>query len=270
MFPRTYRIAGTPASAEQRAVAATLWAGPGAVVSHDTAAHLWGLIAAAGKVHVTAARQLTRPPSGIIVHTSRLDRRDKGPLRGIPVTSPARTVLDLAATRTEEELFPLVERAVLDGLVTDEHLRDSVVRNRGRRGAGVLGRVLDLGSASTSALERRIAAILARSGLPPHRREYPVGHYRLDFAWPEQRLAVEADGRRWHSSRDDFTRDRAKHNALLADGWRVLRVTWDDEPGPLVASLSGLLAAPAAYPGSPGATDLDSDLEVGQWQRATT
>ena len=108
-------------------------------------------------------------------------------------------------------------------------MRDLLRRNAGRRGCRRLADALD--ATASTALERRVEEILNGSGLPPHRREYSVGRYRLDFAWPRRRVAVEADGRRWHSSRADFARDRAKHNALLASGWRVLRVTPDDEPG---------------------------------------
>jgi very-short-patch-repair endonuclease len=104
-----------------------------------------------------------------------------------------------------------------------------------------LARALDL--ARSSALERRVEALLRGSGLPPHVREHPVGRWRLDFAWPDRRVAVEADGRRWHSSAADFERDRSKSNALNESGWKVLRVTWSDldDPGPLGATLKGLL-----------------------------
>jgi predicted transcriptional regulator of viral defense system len=136
VFPRTYRIAGAPPSPEQRALAAILWAGPKAVASHATAAHLWRLLAKPpAAVHVTTPAQLTRPPSGIVVHTAQL-RRDRGRLRGVPITSVARTLLDLAAT--SGDIAPLVERSVLDDLVTVRQLIDILDRNCGRRGVAVL------------------------------------------------------------------------------------------------------------------------------------
>lgn len=243
VFPRTYAVVGAGRSPEHRAMTAVVWAGDGATVSHQTAAAFWGIAPrVATPVHVTCVRNLSSPPRGIATH--RLDpfpRRDRGSLRGVPITSVARTLLDLAAT--SGEVAALVERAVVDDLVTVPQLVDILDRNRGRRGAARLRAALD-GGAVTSALERRVAAILRGSGLPPFVREFPVGRCRLDFAWPDRRVAIEADGRRWHSSRNDFARDRAKHNALVAAGWRVLRVTWDDadDSARVVAEVTGLLA----------------------------
>lgn len=240
-FPRTFIVAGSPATLEQRAMAAVLWAKPVAVVSHDTAAALWGFCPAAGSIHVTTPRNLTSPPGGIRCHTGLVPTRERGSLRGIPITGVGRTLLDLAGERTSDRLLPVVERAVLDGLVTHEQLWDLVERYRGRRGRRRLAETL--GDAAGSALERRIESIFAGSGLPPFIREHPVGPYRLDFAWPERRVGVEADGRRWHSSSEAFARDRAKHNDLTASNWRILRVTWSDigRPRDLVAATAELL-----------------------------
>ena len=146
------------------------------------------------------------------------------------MTSPARTLLDVAAHRADERLLPLVERAILEGLVDSEQVRDVVGRNPGRRGSRRLAEALD--NAGSSALERRVDAILRGSGLPPYERELPVGRFRLDFAWPQDLVAIESDGRRWHSGGADFERDRAKTNYLTARGWRVLRVTWSDLDDP--------------------------------------
>lgn len=225
MFPRVYRVGGSPITPELRAVAALLWAGD-AVASHETAAGLWGMSRPAQELHVTAPRRLTSPPRGIHVHAARLTPRDRGTLRGVAVTSPARTLLDLAAHHDPDQLSSLVERSVLDGLVTPGRLHDVVQRHPGRRGCRRLREVVE--ATGSSALERRVEAILRDARFPPHERELEVGRFRLDFAWPAARVAIEADGRRWHSSAEDFARDRAKHNLLVAEGWRILRVTWDD------------------------------------------
>jgi very-short-patch-repair endonuclease len=162
-------------------------------------------------------------------------------LRGIPVTGPARTLLDLAAEWSGDVLLPVVERSVLEGLTTPEQIHDVLRRNPGRRGCRRLAQALD--AAGSSALERRVASILRSAVLPPHRREHHVDRYRLDFAWPACRVAIEADGRRWHSSADGFERDRPKHNLLVDGGWRVVRVTWRDldDPAVWLAMLERLL-----------------------------
>ncbi|MFN2586837.1 MAG: type IV toxin-antitoxin system AbiEi family antitoxin domain-containing protein [Actinomycetota bacterium] len=250
VFPRVYRVAGAPVSREQRAMAATLWAGRGSVASHDTAAELWGLRPAPpGVVHVTAPRQLTSPPRGIRTHVSQLPGRDRGKLRGVPVTGTARTVLDLAV---RPDLAALVDAAVTNGLVTPDDLAGALDRSPGRRGSRSLRQVLDLGCDDgrwRSALERAVDELLRSSGLAPYEREFPVGPSRLDFAWPPMRVGLEADGRRWHSTQRDFARDRVKHNLLVASGWRVLRVTWHDvhhRPDLVAGELTRLLrAAPA-------------------------
>ena len=242
VFPGVYRIGGARGTPEQRAVAALLWAGEDAVGSHATAAALWGIATPEPDLHVTAARRLTSPPQGVRTHVARLPKRDRGKLRGIPVTSPARTLLDLAGYYPEDRLLPLVERAILDGLVSAEQVHDVFERSRGRRGCRRLARVLHV--AGSSALERRVESLLRSAGLPPYRRELSVDGFRLDFAWPAERVAIEADGRRWHSSAVDFERDRAKSNALTEHGWRVLRVTPRDleDPGAVVDAVERLLA----------------------------
>ncbi|MDQ3916056.1 MAG: endonuclease domain-containing protein [Actinomycetota bacterium] len=205
-------------------------------------------------MHVLTKRQLTRPPPGIRVHSATtLAPKDRGTLRGVTVTSVARTLADLAAERHHREthLFRWVERAVVEGLVTAEQIRDFGARNPGRAGSRRLMRILDLRAGNDSALERRVERIVVGAGLPPHVREHGVGAFRLDFAWPPHRVALEADGRRWHSTQDDFARDRRKHNLLVADGWRVLRVTWDDvteRPHHVVEEVRRLLRDPLAAP----------------------
>lgn len=175
-------------------MAALLWAGPDAVASHETAAALWGMTGAAPELHVTAPRRLTSPPCGVQAHVATLAKRDRGKLRAVAVTSPARTLLDVASRCGGDSLLTLVERSVIDGIVSPDQLRDVVGRNPGRRGSRRLRQAL--GSAASSALERRVEAILRGSRLPPFVREHEVGPYRLDFAWPDRRVGLEADGRR--------------------------------------------------------------------------
>lgn len=245
LFPRVYRIAGSVRSFEQRVMAATLWAGDRSAASHATAAALWGLTPQSAPLHVTRPTQLGHPPRGVRAHTSALRQGEVGKLRGIPVTSPARTLLDLATTGAE--LLPVVEVAVTSALVTPGQIYEVLSRHHGRRGSRVLRRALDSGSLDgrwASALEREVDRLLAGSALPPYEREYPIGSFRLDFAWPRHLVGIEADGRLWHSTRADFARDRRKHNDLLDRGWRIFRVTWRDvrdHPDEVVSRLERLL-----------------------------
>ena len=126
-----------------------------------------------------------------------------------------------------DELLPFVEKAVLQRLVTSGQLEAALSQYRGRRGCRALAEVLD-GRRWSSALEREVANLLDSFELPPHEREFAVGAVRVDFAWPEAKVGIEADGRRWHSSTEAFARDRVKHNLLLEEGWRILRVTRQD------------------------------------------
>lgn len=235
IHPGVYCVAGAPRTFEQGAFAATAWAGGGAVVSHTSAAHLWRMVDGPPDcTEISSGRKRTRPPPGVTAHfTSALPPRDRGTLRNIPITSPVRTLIDLAGTLPEPQVERALHHALVDRRVTTHLLRGRLrtMPARGLRGPAVLRSLLHGAGRShvTSPLERSVAQVLTAADLPPFRREHPVvvdgGVYYLDFAWPHFKIAVEADGRRWHSDPASFERDRARLNALTAAGWRVLRVT---------------------------------------------
>ena len=154
------------------------------------------------------------------------------------MTTPARTLLDLGAV-APELVEPAMEDALLRGLVSESALRRALERvgAHGRDGTAVLRELLDQrtrGTAPTeSPLEDALVALLRRHRLPEPVRQHPVdlgnGHTaRVDLAYPGARLAIEADGRRWHSGRADFESDRERGNLLAARGWTILRFGWDD------------------------------------------
>ncbi len=238
VHPGVYCVAGAPKTFEQRVCAATAWAGPGAVASHRTAGYLWQMVERSPTVDdVWVPRRRTRPPPGVCAHYSEtLSRRDRGTLRRVPVTSPPRTLIDLAAVLPEDLIEVALSRAIVERRVTAKVLRARIhdMARQGVQGPRVLRSLLHQGSGRsfvTSPLERLVGEALAGAGLPPFHREYPVylegGVYYLDFAFPHFRVGVEADSRRWHSDAGSFERDRARHNALASAGWRVLRVTED-------------------------------------------
>lgn len=236
VHPGVYCVAGAPRTFEQRLCAATAWAGPGAVASHLSAGYLWQMVERPPAVNdVWTPRRRTRPPPGVCAHyTETLARRDRGTLRRVPVTSPPRTLIDLAAVLPEHLVEVALSRAIVERRVTATVLRARIhdMARQGVPGPPVLRRLLRRSgdrSYTSSSLERLVGEVLAGPGLPPFHREHPLyvegGVYYLDFAFPHFRVGVEADSRRWHSDAGSFERDRARHNALTAAGWRILRVT---------------------------------------------
>lgn len=236
-----YAVAGAPRSWEQDVLAACLAAAHGAVASHRAAAALWGLD---GKrrdvVELSVSRPLCHRLRGVIVHRSTDLERSMPAIRaGIPTTSPMRTLVDLDAVMPPWNVERALDHALSRRLVTVAGVRrelDALAR-KGRRGAGVLRALLeDRGDSSfgtDSVLEARMLRLCRDHGLP-----LPVGQYdvrrgsrllgRVDFAFPDLRLAIEVDGYEHHTSLEAFQHDRARQNDLVAGGWTVLRFTWDD------------------------------------------
>jgi very-short-patch-repair endonuclease len=276
-----YRIAGAPETWRQRLAAACLAAGPGAIASHRAAARLWGLpaVEAAGvEVSAPRGRSLRRP--GVPAHRPRrLDPVDVTELDGIPVTTPARTLVDCAAVLDPAALEEALDDALRRGLVSLPRLRWRVrcLARRGRPGVAALRALLEARGAGEavpeSVLETRMARLLRGRGLPPPCRQHPVRDRGrvvavLDFAYPEARLAVEVDGRRYHSGRLRWQRDLARGNVLTALGWRVLHVTAEDlrlRSEQVVATVAAALAralpparpALASRPAPPSRAALD-------------
>jgi very-short-patch-repair endonuclease len=232
-----YRIAGGPSTRSQQALAACLWAGDEAVVSHCTAAALWkldGVTTDAVEVTVPASRAPTS--DSITVHrTLHLPRAERVSLGVIPITSPARTLVDLAGCVSEEELETALEGALRRSLVREGALRNRC-GGRGKEGIRALRQILearDPGSAPLeSRLEVKVWRLVIRSGLPKPVRQYPIEidgtHLRLDFAWPSFGVAVEADGYAAHGGRRAFDADRRRTAKVTSADWRIVPVTWND------------------------------------------
>ncbi len=236
---------------EGRWRAAVLACGPGAALSHRSAAVLHGLQRGDGpRPDVTSPTRRGRTLPGVAVHRTRAEidatTRDQ-----IPVTSVTQTLIDLAATSHPRFLEAAIERAetlqVLDAHELCTHAR------RGRPGARALHRALrafDLDSLRTrEELERRVLALVRRAGLPPPRVNAPLnlpsGPIVVDFLWPERRVVLEADSRRHHGTTFALERDRRRDQALTLAGYRPLRTTWlqvTREPNTLSTLLAALLA----------------------------
>jgi very-short-patch-repair endonuclease/predicted transcriptional regulator of viral defense system len=229
-----------------RAMAATLAAGPGALLSHYPAAVLWGLRPPTdGPMHVTRpAGAHSRP--GIIVHRAALHPADATHRHGIPVTSAARTLLDLAAATTLDELDRAVNEARVNRVVSDHALSEQFSRYPRHRGTVALKEVQRTEPKLTRSEAERLALDLIRkAGLPAPEVNSPLHGYEVDLLWRDARLVVEIDGYAFHSSRRSFENDRRRDQHLAALGYRVIRVTWrqlTEEREAVVATITRALA----------------------------
>ena len=236
-----------------RELAAVLACGAGAVVSHLSAATLFQLLPYPAKprpvdVTVPGGRDPARR-AGIRIHcVGSLDRRDTRTLRGIPITAPARTLLDLGSILPPYLLERTVAEAEVRRLARRRDFLDQLDRNRGRRGTRVLRRVLDLdgGPAFTrSKAERLLLKLVRAAHLPVPETNARIEGYEVDFVWREHKLVVEFDSFQFHSPRARFERDRARDAELAAAGYTVIRVTWRqlvDSPEAVVARIAQALA----------------------------
>lgn len=229
--------------------AAVLACGPNALLSHRTAARLWGLLeGATERIELTVPRAARRRP-GLWVHRSRsLGHADARVHHGLPVTSPERTLLDVAEVAAFREVERAFDEAVTLRLATHSSIAAAVERSQGRHGACRVQALLarDEEPAFTrSEAEERLLALIRGAGLPTPEVNVRLGAHRVDFLWRESRLVVEADGYRFHSSPAAFERDRLRDADLTAAGLRVVRVTWrqlSEAPLAVVARLAQALA----------------------------
>ena len=214
-------------------VAALFACGPESVVSHRSAGRLWKLPAFRNwrtPVDVTVpGRDPGRKP-GIEIHRARkLRPRDVRRLGGIPLTAPARTLLDVAALLAFDDLVVAFADARQRQLLPDRDVAELLARSRGRRGAKALRRVVELGNGdglTRSQAERRLLALVRAAGLHLPKANARVGRFEVDFLWQDQKLIVEVDGYAFHSGERSFERDRERDATLVAGGYVVVRVTW--------------------------------------------
>lgn len=254
-----YSLPGMAPSWRRDLMAACLEAGPGAVVSHEAAAALHGLSPfPPGPVVVMLAHGDHQHLSvGTLRQCTDLRAHHRATLDGLAVTTPARTLVDLAgSTAGTQRLRAAAENALAARTCTLEEIRSCVeeLRRPGKRGPRRLELVLaGLGPGRVPAattLERRLKRVLRDGGPPapvrehelPWRRDTPG---RVDFAYPAQRVIVEADSRRWHTRERDFEADRRRDRDAQLAGWDVYRFTWDDLrscPEDVVATVRRALA----------------------------
>jgi hypothetical protein len=218
-----YAVGHRVLTVEGRWRAAVLAGGRGAVLSHASAAAAWDLRpTSGGAIHVTVpghSGRKRRP--GLRIHRSNiLGARDVTTHRGIPITTPARTIIDLARIFQGRQLEQLVDRADQRGLVDFDVLRQAPRASL----QAVLKRYAP--APTRSELEERFLRLCDDHGIPRPETNAHVGGYEVDFVWRARRLIVEVDGYAYHRSPRAFETDRERDVALTLAGWRVLRFTW--------------------------------------------
>ncbi len=216
-----------------RETAALLAARDGAVLSHASAAAVWGIDAVAPDpdvVDLLVDTGVATRRAGIRAHRTRnLAPTDRRIRQDLPVTSAARMLLDLAARFDDRVLERAFDQALILGAVTQGDVADVVDRAGGHHGRRALRELADdhLNTTVTrSEAEERLLELVRSAGLPEPRVNVGLLGFEVDFWWPEADLVVEVDGYQFHSTRARFERDRIRDAHLVAAGIAVLRVTW--------------------------------------------
>lgn len=239
--PGVYSLPGAAPSWRRDLMAACLQAGPEAVVSHEAAAALHGLDTfPPGSVTVTVKHgdhQHLR--AGRLRQSTDLGLHHRTVVDGLPVTTVARTFCDLAAGTRPARLRAALDSAFATRSCSVDDVRRCLeeLRRPGKRGLRRLAALLEARTGgrvpAPSTLERRLKLVLRENGLPIPVREHELPwdrqtQGRVDFAYPGQRIIIEADSRRWHTRERDFEVDRRRDREAQLAGWDVYRFTWED------------------------------------------
>jgi very-short-patch-repair endonuclease len=227
-------------------IAAVYAGGPDALASHRAAGGLWGFLRGAQPIEVTTPRS-RGPRGGIVVHRSRcLNDEDRATVDGIPVTSIARTLVDLADVLPERRLADAVHEAEVKRLFDLRALQEVLDHLPGRKGRHKLRRVLaaysDVQPFTRNGAERHVLELCEQHGLPKPQVNVWLGAHEVDFYWPDAGLALEFDGEAVHRTTRAFHADRARDRALAARGIHVVRATPRDVPSALARELAAILA----------------------------
>jgi Protein of unknown function (DUF559) len=238
LIPRhtgVYAVGYVPEAQESGWHAAVLALGTGAVLSHVAAAVLWGMVRRTAIIEVTVPTTAGRVKrDGIVVHRQRLPPEHITTHRGIPVTTPIRTLLDYAAVAPLNAVFRAFEQAQVHLHIPPAPIAAEVISRPRQRGNGKLRKVL-VGAVDPadvrSVLELRFLRMCAAHGLPRPEVNIRIDEWTPDFYWPEWKLVVETDSVAFHSTAWERERDALKDEALRARGLDVLRLMWADVVG---------------------------------------
>jgi very-short-patch-repair endonuclease len=255
-LPSVYRVSPAPPGHLGRAMAAALRFRGSAVVACRDAAEIWNFVD-------TTRRGLSGQPVDVLlvatsfhvlpgIHVRRvatLPRQDIRWRHGIPVTSPARTLLDLAAVFDDFELEAALATAFRRGAVRPNQIADVINRNSHAKGARTLGALAEAAAKphdTRSDYERRLLALIRKAELPLPRTNAYVGQHMVDMLWPDLKFVVEFDSWSFHGHRSSFEQDRLRDQVLSTLDHQVMRVTArhvDRTPTALVARLAAIMTA---------------------------
>jgi very-short-patch-repair endonuclease len=252
MHRGVYAVGHRAVSREAELFAAVLAGGRGAVMSHESAAELWELQLSKRRLIDVSARFGGRRP-GIRFHRCRLEATEITMRKAIPVTTPERTIVDIAGRLDADRLERVIRKAEYEHLTTSASLTSCLSTHEGGRGMKTLRKALgdatDGKGITRSKLERRFLRFVRKHELPMPMLNEPVWlgdrWIEADCLWPEQRVIIELDSRSAHENRYAFESDRARDLKLQAAGWRTARVTWrrlHDHEDALAADVHALLA----------------------------
>ena len=243
-------------------MAVAFWGGPGAFISHRSAAALRRILPARDTIHVTCRRRRS-PRPGIVVHQRRLPADEVTTVDGIPVTTVARTLLDVAASEGRAALLRALREAEYLRLADATPLPTLISRYPRARGTAIARAVLDerrVTGHTESELEDRFLEFLDDRRIEAPRTnawiELNSNRFRVDSLWEHERVIVELDGRQAHEGEDPFETDRRRDLALMSVGYVVVRVTWRrlrDDPDQLARELHALLDARRSTHAAPAA-----------------
>jgi very-short-patch-repair endonuclease len=231
MYRGVYAVGPVP-SDDAPYLAAAMACGDRAALSHSHAGFLWRLFrhAPSRPVHVTVPAPRCPHHPGIRVHRVQVLRPDEVTrLRQIPVTTPARTLLDLAAVLHSRELEQAMAVAERTHAGTQRRLAALLARYPARPGTPKLRQLLDgprRPALTRSEAEERFLGLVRRAGLSEPEANVALHGYELDLLWRDEGLAVEIDGYAFHGDRDAFEADRRRDAVLASHGLQVVRITW--------------------------------------------
>ncbi len=249
-------VVGRPElSREGEWMAALLACGPRSVLSHITAAALWGIATESRvesrTVHITGPRTSRRAQSGVKYHQRTISPSEATLQHSLPLTPPSLTLVDLAATFPPRRLEAAVNAADRLELITPQRLREELTAMPPRHGLPALRQLLDRRTfqITDSDLERRFLALVRAAKLPAPLTRQSVSGFRVDFFWPDLGLVVETDGLRYHRTPSQQAGDRLRDQAHAAAGLTPLRFTHDQirhEPNQVAHALARVIARLAA------------------------
>jgi predicted transcriptional regulator of viral defense system len=245
-----YRVGHRAPNDEATYMAAVLACGTGAVLGGQAAGHLFGIAMRRRAPGAEVMAPTERRVAGVRVHRARtLDRRDTTVWRGIPVTTVARTLVDLAATLGDEELKRSCHEADVRFRITPAHVDHVLDRWANAPGSRRLRRVLHGDADVTlSTIERRFRELVVAEGLPLPQMNRVASARRVDCRWPEHRMTVELDSYTYHRTRHAWERDRRREREAFARGDSIRRYTRDDilvDPAAMLAELHEIFRRPS-------------------------